>query len=192
MGKIKKEFVAKIGRVGVWDEALVDTGADITVFSKAAADGLKVPGRKVIAHTVGGIGGAEVKGYAFMADIEVDKAKVTCPVFVPTKSRANRKDKFKKTVSQDNLLGHDFLQRAGAVLDYSKAHNQVFSIPDKSSSVGLLRSVPTSRKDSQLLMREARAIFGKNDKKHLTRREQEETRREVAWLRKEIRALIRK
>lgn len=43
-----------------------------------------------------------------------------------------------------------------------------------------------------MLMKEAKDIFGKNDKRHPTKREQEETRRELAWLRKELRALMKK
>ena len=60
------------------------------------------------------------------------------------------------------------------------------------ATVMFLRSIPMSRKDSRLLTKEVRAMLSKNDKPHLTRQEQEETRREVELLKKELRALMKK
>jgi len=55
-----------------------------------------------------------------------------------------------------------------------------------------LRSVPISAKDGRIIMREAKTIFGENDTKRLTKKEREESRRELAWLKRELRALIRR
>lgn len=192
MGRIIKDFVARRSGKHHWDSAVVDTGADITVLSSLAADTLKVPEEETIEHTVRGVGGTETKGHAFLADIEVGKARARCPVFVPTKSKvvtSKGNEEFQEVESRDNLIGSEFLQRVKARLDYSKPHGEVFSA--SAGTVGLMRSVPTSKKDRDMLRRDAHRIFGKYSKKRLTKQEQEKARREVEVLKKELRALMK-
>ena len=114
MGRLRKTFVAKVGKTKVKGKALIDTGSDKTTIS--VADACRLGLDKQTAEPVVGVGvrGGRVRGYFFEGvEVRIGKRKARLTVVA--------------TDDTNPTVGHDFLQRSGAKLDYEQPHREVFS-----------------------------------------------------------------
>lgn len=116
MGRVYKTFIARRGGKKVKGKALIDTGADTTVFDRETACSLGFDVRKATPAEVEGYGGRRRAGARFSVDMQVGQRRAQIDVFVPADRRRT-----------DKIIGHDFLQEVKAPLDFDREHRHVFS-----------------------------------------------------------------
>jgi hypothetical protein len=125
MGRITKPFSAKT-RVGkVSGEARIDTGADRTLIAYPLACQLGLDTATAPGSVMSSASGQRMIGFSLDTYIQVDARKARVRAFVPMFT-IGEKNKMRKLPPR-NLIGHDFLQKSGGKLDYSKPHEEVFS-----------------------------------------------------------------
>ena len=146
MGRVIKKFT--VARKGEEAEgrACIDSAADRTIISRAVACKLDIDFETAKLAAVSGVGGRLV-GYEVPVTIDVGEHGARVKAFVPAGRLTD--DGEIAPARQRSLIGHDFLQKTGAKLDYSRQHSQVFSgLPE----------VPTPLKHERVTAAERRAL----------------------------------
>ena len=119
MGTIRLRFKAKRGTRREVFSAVVDTGADVTNLNLETACELGLDPRSAKQITMQVAGGAKLFGFK-LDNVELSRGKRVAKlpfVFVPTEVRVGEVTE-SVARNDEQLIGHDFLQAAGAKLDY--------------------------------------------------------------------------
>jgi hypothetical protein len=181
MGKVVKDIaVSYRGCKPYHVEARVDTGADATVISKAVADKLEVQILDRKPCCVQGFDGIDVYGYTMPIEVGLDNRTESVSAFVPV-YRLSDEGKRKSVTLKTNLLGHDFLQRAGATLSLADPHTLTLS---PRQDINYLRLVPLSEKERKFLKEHAAEA--------LALPKEERQRKDAEKLTRQVRSLLKK
>lgn len=126
MGRIIKKFTAVRGTKTSTGTAQIDSGADQTVLGVQHAHRLGIDLCTTPSATLVGVGKGRLMGVESVVRVTIGKRTANVAAFVPL-VRVLPSGKRQLATSEENLIGHDFLQVSGAKLDYSKEHRDVFS-----------------------------------------------------------------
>ncbi len=122
MGRVLKKTSFRTKQGAITSRAKVDTGADWTILDVKAAKALGLDvctAPDAVMKTAAG----RLVGVRMPTRVGIGRYSAVVNVFVPL---LVGKD-LRLTSQRRRLVGHDFLQKAGVVLDFSKKHRHVLS-----------------------------------------------------------------
>lgn len=141
MGEIRLRFKAQRGTKREIFTAFVDGGADMTNLNLDTACELGLDTSRPPAAQMKLPGGAILRGYE-LSNVELSRGRrrAKISVFVPVEVQIG-KTRRKVPPDDEQLIGHDFLQAAGAKVDYSTHDLQSAHQPTRGIIVGMRRGI---------------------------------------------------
>ena len=180
MGRIYKQITVENLRTQgkATAKAKVDSGADMTLVRRDVGEQMGLDLEYDLPIAIGGVGG-RVLGFQVPAKVTVGRSSAKLKVAVPI-GRYDKKTQQIRTVSQkENLLGHDFLQKTKAKIDFSRVSDDAFVEGDtRADDVVKLK---ISRLEANALDRWSRQEAArKRGRSHSTRKSSRQLDREIA------------